>query len=219
MSIAIVIPAYNEAGTIADVVRSVLPHGRPIVVDDCSSDATAEFAGEAGALVVRHARNCGYDAALQSGFKTAADVGAHVAVTFDADGQHDANCLTALLAPLREGTADIVLGIRPVLPRFGERAFGLYTRIRYGIPDILCGLKAYRMEWYHQHGRFDGTRSIGTELVLASLAAGARVRGLPVHIHARHDRPRFGSRFRANQRVLRALAIAIWTDLRRPAPR
>lgn len=215
MKVAIVIPAHDEGKTIAAVVRSVLPHGRPIVVDDCSTDATGSLAAAAGADVVRHPANRGYDAALQSGFERAAALGADVAITFDADGQHDAAVLHQFVAPLCGGEVDLVLGVREQFPRFAEAAFGRYTRVRYGVPDILCGLKGYRMELYRRHGRFDGSRSIGTELALASLATGARVKLATVPIHPRADQPRFGSRVRANLRVFRAMLVAMRTDLSR----
>lgn len=213
MKVAIVIPAYNEAATIEEVVASVRPHGLPIVVDDCSTDSTADLAAAAGAEVVRHRRNMGYDGALQSGFRRADELAAALTVTFDADGQHDAGVLQRVLAPLLAGEADLVLGVRPRPARLSEWAFGLYTRLRYRVPDILCGLKAYDMRLYRRHGCFGSSRSIGTELALASLARGARWATVPVPIRPRQGRPRFGSLLRANGRILRAMLLAMRADL------
>ena len=64
MKVAIVVPAFNEAESIADVVAAIRDYGTPIVVDDASVDATALQAQAAGAIVVRHRRNLGYDGAL-----------------------------------------------------------------------------------------------------------------------------------------------------------
>lgn len=214
MIVAIVIPAYNEAATIAGVVDSVSPHGMPIVVDDCSTDDTGTYALAAGAEVVRHQINHGYDGAIESGFSRAAELGAEIVVTFDADGQHDAGILTRILAPFTIANIDIdmVIGVRPGFARFSERLFGLYTQLRYGLPDILCGLKAYRIELYQNQGHFDSSRSIGTELALAGLRQGVRWQSVMVPIQARQDESRFGSLLQANLRILRALALAIWAD-------
>ena len=205
MQVAIVIPAWNEAATIGRVVSSVLPGRTVIVVNDCSSDATASLAEAAGALVVNHTANRGYDGALQSGFEKADQLGVDIVVTFDADGQHDATILDQIILPLAENTADIVIGVRPRTARFSEALFGLYTRLRYGVSDILCGLKGYRIELYKRHGHFDSYGSIGTELALAALAGGARIAVVPVPVYERADHPRFGQGLKANGRILRAM--------------
>lgn len=208
------IPALNEAATIARVVAGVRDIGTPIVVDDGSSDATAVLAAEAGADVVRHQGNRGYDASLQTGFVRAVELGADVIATFDADGQLTAQSLRDVLAPVLRGEADIALGIRPRAARVGEMLFSLYTRVRFGVPDILCGLKAYTVGLFAAHGRFDGVGSIGTELALASLRRGARKALVPVPVLPRHGKSHFGSAWRANRRILRAAAIAIGADVR-----
>ena len=110
---AIVIPAYNEAQTIACVVREVGNYGTPIVVDDCSSDSTGDIAEEAGAVVVRHVQNQGYDGAIQSGFEAADKLGAGIIVTFDGDGQHSPEILEFFLKPIRDRKVQIVIGVRP----------------------------------------------------------------------------------------------------------
>ena len=72
LRIALVVPALNEAATIAAVVKGALRYGTCIVVDDGSTDDTADRARQAGAVVVSHTANLGYDAALNSGCKVAA---------------------------------------------------------------------------------------------------------------------------------------------------
>jgi polyprenyl-phospho-N-acetylgalactosaminyl synthase len=117
----IVIAAYEEADVIADVVRPLVK-GRyeVVVVDDGSRDATAARARAAGATALRHAVNRGQGAALQTGLRYALQHGARILVTFDADGQHSANDIPRLVAPIREGMADVVLG-----SRFLEHAAGV----------------------------------------------------------------------------------------------
>ena len=214
MKTAIVIPAHNESNTIGRLVTGVLAFGTPIVVDDGSHDGTGEIAVTAGAVVVRLDTNMGYDAALERGFKEASTLGAEIAITFDADGQHDPNLLAAFVEPLVNRTAELVIGVRPKPARLMEALFGFYTRIRYGVPDVLCGLKGYRMELYADHGCFDSSQSIGTELVLASLRRGVGVITVPVPIHDRAGVSRFGRAFAANLRIFRAMIIGIYRDFR-----
>ncbi len=211
----ILLPAYNEAATIEAVVRDVAPYGTVLVVDDGSRDGTGDLAEAAGARVVRLHPNRGYEGALDAGFAEADRLGAEVIVTFDADGQFESAALARLLEPIRVGRADLVLGRRPKAARISEALFGFYTRMRHGIRDILCGAKAYRMDLYRAHGRFDAGRSVGTELALASVRQGARFEVVDVPLRPRlAGASRFGQRWRANRRILTALRLAIWSDLR-----
>jgi glycosyltransferase involved in cell wall biosynthesis len=207
--VAIVIPALNESATISDIVRTAAAYGVPIVVDDGSTDGTAELARLAGATVVRHERNLGYDAALNSGFKQAAALRAEVVVTLDADGQHDPGLVQKLLERIDAG-ADVVVGTRSRRHRLAEHLFAWYTTLRFGIRDPLCGLKAYRRTAYDALGHFDSYDSIGTELMLFAARAGYRLRGLPFQVGERRDRPRFGRRFAANLKILRAMLLSTW---------
>lgn len=127
-----VIPALNEAKTVAAVVsdvRTTLPHARVIVVDDGSTDGTGDLARRAGALVVTHARPAGYAAALRDGFIAAIDSGAHRIVQLDADGQHRAEDLPRLLASLEDH--DVVIG-----SRFAGEGYSMGAMRRLGI--ALC---------------------------------------------------------------------------------
>lgn len=215
MSVAVVIPALDEAGTIAEVVAVVAQHGQPIVVDDGSHDGTGLLAASAGAIVVRHERNGGYDAALRSGFRRALTGGCEVVVTIDADAQHDPAIVAQLAAPILAGRCDLVLGVRPAHARRSERLFSGWVRRRHGVPDILCGAKAYRAELCRTYDHELERRSIGTALALASLRGGARVELAPVEIRPRTAGvARFGLGLRSEGRILRAFAVAVALDLR-----
>jgi glycosyltransferase involved in cell wall biosynthesis len=149
----IVIAAYNEARAIGGVLAELasLPY-RVVVVDDGSADATAELAARAGAEVLRHPINLGQGAALQTGIDYALLRGASHVVTFDADGQHRADEIAALLAALSAYDADFALGSRfrgaavdlPPLRRLMLRAATLFTRATTGldVTDAHNGLRA-----------------------------------------------------------------------------
>lgn len=124
----LVVPVYNEAPVIADVIREVRKSFPNVVcVDDGSKDNSAEQIRLAGAHLVRHPVNLGQGAALQTGIEYArAQPGAQYFVTFDADGQHQVKDVERMVERLRHEPLDIVLGTRfheetehiPFLKRF-----------------------------------------------------------------------------------------------------
>lgn len=109
----VVMPAYNESDSVAEAVRqALLCFERVVVVDDGSSDDTAEQAKSAGAKVVRHPVNLGQGAALQTGFDWALHAGAPWVVTLDSDGQHNPQDALRLLQQAQAEGCDVVLGSR-----------------------------------------------------------------------------------------------------------
>lgn len=201
-------PALNESRTIATVVSGALRSGIPIVVDDGSTDETGERARAAGATVVRHDANRGYDGALSSGFARAAEIGCEYVITLDADGQHDPTIIDRFVAALDDG-AYLAAGVRHQRQRVGEVLFAWVANARWGLRDPLCGMKAYRIALYRELGHFDSYGSIGTELALFAAKRGKRIVQIPLTTRERVDAPRFGRRFWANMRILRAMILGM----------
>ena len=113
MRILAVIPAYNEAGSIAGVVHETLPFVEAVaVVDDGSTDRTADLAREAGAHVIVQPCNMGKGRALQAGADYCLAEGYDAMVALDADGQHDPRSIPHLRAPVEQGRADMAVGSR-----------------------------------------------------------------------------------------------------------
>lgn len=202
--LGIIIPALNEAATIGKIVANARGFGTVIVIDDGSRDGTAQVARMAGADVVCHEHNGGYDKALESGFARAAELGCECALTMDADGQHNPDQTTAFITEIARG-ADVVIGIRDRRQRLMEHVFAWVASRLWGIRDPLCGMKAYRISVYRVRGHFDGYRSIGTELAIYAARRGLRIAQIPMPTRKRADAPRFGSRFRANWQIFNAL--------------
>lgn len=207
--IAIVIPALNESATIADVVEAAGRYGVPIVVDDGSTDNTAELATQAGGVVASHEDNRGYDAALNSGFKKAAEMGSEIIITVDADGQHDPSLIQKFIEAIDAG-ADVVIGIRSRRQRLAEHLFALYTNLRFGIKDPLCGMKAYRTVVYKALGHFDSYESIGTELMIFAAMKGCQFSQISFDVRERKGRSRFGQKFAGNYKIFRATLLSLW---------
>jgi glycosyltransferase involved in cell wall biosynthesis len=153
-TVSVVIPAYNEGHGIAEVVaaaRSHLPEGEVLVVDDASSDDTAEQARHAGARVVRHPDNKGNGAAVKTGLRSASG---EVVLLMDADGQMNSAYIPMLLRKLTEGY-DMAVGARTpttqgdtLTRRLGNNAlnrFGSYL-VETPIPDLTSGFRAIRRD-------------------------------------------------------------------------
>ena len=114
-AVAVIIPAYNEAGNIERTVRevrSILPESDVIVINDASRDATSALARQAGALVLDLPFNLGIGGAVQTGYTFAAAHGYTLIARLDGDGQHDPAQLAGLIAPVRDGEVDIAIGSR-----------------------------------------------------------------------------------------------------------
>jgi glycosyltransferase involved in cell wall biosynthesis len=206
--VGLVIPALNEAASIGTVVSNAAAYGLPIVTDDGSTDRTGEVAAAAGATVVRHDVNRGYDQALSSGFARARELGCEFVVTMDADGQHDPAIVGSFLAALEQG-ADVVVGVRDRRQRIAEHVFAWVARRKWGIRDPLCGMKGYRVRVYDALGHFDSYNSIGTELAIFAAKRGMRITEVPVKTRDRVGSPRFGTRLSANRRIFAALRHAL----------
>jgi polyprenyl-phospho-N-acetylgalactosaminyl synthase len=151
----IVVPAFNEAGVIGDVIadlRSIFAN--VVCVDDGSRDGTGDTALRAGATLVRHPVNLGQGAAIQTGVEYARrQPGAQVFATFDADGQHRVKDLVTMIDRLSAGDVDVVIGTRfgpgvtrpPLLKRIVlQTAARLSPRgRRLGLTDTNNGLRAF----------------------------------------------------------------------------
>ena len=205
--VVIVIPALNEASTIASVVDAVRKYGAPIVVDNGSTDNTAGLAQKFGAHIIVHEKNIGYDAALNSGFKKAVEIGAQIIITVDADGQHEPSLIQKFINAIDSG-ADVVVGIRSYRQRFAEHLFAWYTRLRFGLTDPLCGMKAYRADIYKAQGHFDSYGSIGTELTIFAAKKGYRIEQIKFDLRERRGASRFGQMLSGNYKIIRAMVLS-----------
>jgi len=206
--LAILIPALNEVRTIAEVVGQARAHGRVLVIDNGSTDGTAEAASAAGAETVRLERP-GYDAALNAGFARADETGIDYVLTMDADGQHDPDDIPMFLGRLKTGAA-VVCGSRSGKMRLSERVCGFAAQLMWGVPDPFCGMKGYKTEIYRQRGHFDSCQSIGSELLLYAARKGLSVHVVSIEVRNRAGDPRFGRGVAANLRIFGAFVRAIF---------
>ncbi|MCB1652273.1 MAG: glycosyltransferase family 2 protein [Alphaproteobacteria bacterium] len=205
LRIAIIIPAYNEEKTIERVLSGVSHYDYVIVADDGSRDKTAAIAEKAGAIVIRHEVNQGYDGALRSGLLKAIEMKADIAVTIDADGQHNPDNIAKILTQMQETGADCVIGVRPERARISEKIFCAYTKLRFGISDILCGLKAYRLNTLQKYTSALDLKSAGTAAALSIAKGGHTISETAIEVRPREDEARIGNAWKANFYILGAM--------------
>lgn len=186
MKVWIVIPAYNEERNLAKVIDSLRAEGwkNLLVVDDGSTDRTAEVARRRGTEVVVHARNMGLGAALRSGFKRALELGADAVVTFDADGQHDPRDVKKLVEELKD--ADVVVGVRksigiPLHKRFGNFVLNVITFMLTGIyTDSQSGSRALSRKALQKLVIRGNRYEVSSEIILRVSQAGLKWKEVPV---------------------------------------
>jgi glycosyltransferase involved in cell wall biosynthesis len=195
-----VVPAWNEAGAIGRVVEGIHafdPGIDVVVVDDASTDGTADEARAHGATVLRLAFNVGIGGAVQTGFKYALAQDCDLAVRLDGDGQHDPSELPKLIEPIERGEADLVIGSRfvdqtgtyrpPFARRLGIHVFARLVSLLGGqrVTDTTSGfialdrigIELFAREYPHDYPEVEAT--------LVALRSGLRLAQVQVEMRER----------------------------------
>lgn len=190
----LVIPLYNEAEVIGDVVSEARQTFRNIVcVDDGSSDNSGERAREAGAYVIQHPINLGQGAALQTGITFVLErTNGQYLVTFDADGQHQVSDAAAMVEEARQQNLSIIYGSRFLngkaevgsMKRLVLKTAALATRLKTGLKltDAHNGLRLLRRDAAERIDLKQNRMAHATEIVSQLAATGLKWMEMPVHI-------------------------------------
>ena len=184
--ITVIIPAYNEARRIGNVLSKIPDFvDEVIVVDDGSTDGTAEVAEGYGVRVIRLEQNCGKGCAMRAGVRSARG---DVIVFMDADGQHRPEEIIKLVEPIVNGEADFVIGARkvevqgkrPLQRRLSNIITTRLLRLKLGtyVYDTQSGFRAVRREFMPdiETERYE----VETEVLIKAVRKGARIREVPV---------------------------------------
>ncbi|MEM8811696.1 MAG: glycosyltransferase family 2 protein, partial [Pseudomonadota bacterium] len=198
-SLLVLIPCLNEEKTIGTVIQSVpatidgVGDIQIAIIDDGSTDRTAEIAQSHGAAVLHHGRNQGVGAALRTGLAHARRVGADITVSIDGDGQFDPAQIETLIAPLVNGTAEFATAsrfkdpeLKPTMPPvkvFGNRGIAWLVSSLTGFKmyDVSCGFRAYSrevVEQVHILGNFTYTH----EIIMQLAFRGFRIAEIPLRV-------------------------------------
>jgi UDP-N-acetylglucosamine---dolichyl-phosphate N-acetylglucosaminyltransferase len=175
-NVFVVIPCYNEAAVLAEVLSHVttyVPATAVIVVNDGSTDDSGIIAHAAGVHVAEHRINRGLGAALKTGMDLALVLGAHTIVTFDADGQHHGADIARLVAAIEDG-AGMVIGSRNLdrqqMPWYRRVYNNLGNAVTWGVhgvwvSDSQSGLRAFRRVAIEQMRIRSNRMEVSSELV------------------------------------------------------
>ena len=219
--IFIIIPAYNESATIARVVKDIIAadnNWQIVVIDDCSTDNTAELAREAGAVILSHLINRGQGAALKTGTEYAIMNEADIIVHFDADGQFVAPEIKNVIEPIIAGRADIVFGSRFLEKRSAVPWFKKYiilnlakfiNKIFLGInlSDPQAGFRAFSYEAARKLNWQQDRMAHCSEIMHLAFKNKLRVQEIPITIIYRD----FGQRFSGGLMILKEFFLGIFT--------
>ncbi len=201
--ILIIIPAYNEQDNIISVVERLkqsVPQADYLIVDDCSNDGTAGICKSQGYHYLSLPINLGIGGGVQAEYKYALQNGYDIAVQHDGDGQHDPRYINAAIAPITDGSADIVIGSRFLVQggggfrstaarRMGIRMLSGLVRFCCGtqVKDVTSGFRAVGREYIRFYAQeYPSDYPEPEAIVLASLN-GARIREIPVVMHEREN--------------------------------
>jgi dolichol-phosphate mannosyltransferase len=228
----VVLPTYNEAHDIADVLRqarAAVPHAQILVVDDGSPDGTADLAEALGSelgniSVMRRAGKSGLGSAYRAGFRAGLERDQDVLIEMDSDLSHDPAALPSLLAAIDDG-ADLVIGSRYVpggtipnwalhrrlLSRWGNRYAGFVLNLP--VHDATAGFRAYRASALEKID-LDAVKADGygfqIEMAYAVRRNGGRIVEVPISFKDRvHGTSKMSSRI-----VVEALGLVTWWGIR-----
>lgn len=201
MKIVVTIPAYNEGGSIAKVIADIRQVMNSmhysyeiIVVDDGSTDKTAQTAKKAGAFVFSHQFNFGLAEAFRTEMKVALEKNADIIIHTDADGQYLAKDVPKLLAPILNKKADLVLGSRflgkiehmPFMKRFGNKSFSLVLShiTKMKITDGQTGFRAFTRK-FAESIKIISSHTYTQEMIIRAVKEKFRVVEVPVYFAKR----------------------------------
>lgn len=198
-TLLIVIPAFDEANTISDVVIKCRKHGDVLVVNDGSTDQTESLARKSGAIVVVNEKNLGYEASLNVGYIYALHNKYDIMLTMDADGQLPDYKIPIFIDKIQSGDS-VVIGKRNNIPRATERLLSKVSRYFSGIEDLYCGMKAYSLKVIKKKA-FSKYNSIGTSLAIDYIALKFPASNVEIDITPRNGKSKFGGRIISELRL------------------
>ena len=188
--LCVLIPSYNEAKTIGNIVKEVKAQGLSVyVVDDGSSDNTSTIAEEAGAVVIKNEKNRGKGASLREGFKYMLKERCDAVIVMDGDNQHEAGSIPDFVRQMEEEGADMVIGNRMLdtksMPhiRFSTNRFMSYLLSKMcgqRIPDTQCGYKLITRKVLENVTLDSSNFEIESELIVKAGRKGFKISSVPI---------------------------------------
>lgn len=232
LNCCVIIPTYNNSGTLASVINGVLKYtDRIIVVNDGSNDLTSEILKQfRNITVVTHPVNKGKGIALRTGFKKAVDMGFRYAITIDSDGQHNPDDLPKFIEKIEANPDSMIVGARnmeqstvPGKSSFGHKFSNFWYKVETGIdlPDTQSGYRLYPIEKLKNIRYITNRFEFEIEVIVRAAWAGLNVTSVPVSViyfpketRVSHFRPfQDFTRVSILNTILVFLALAIYRPL------
>ena len=194
MKIAIGLPAFNEEKNIGKIIAQLLDKSYSVIVcNDGSSDSTGIIAEKMGAIMINHKKNLGYGAAIGSIFRKARDEKFDILVTFDSDGQHRISDIEKMIEPIKNKTADIVIGSRftedgkadmPKYRKIGIKVITNLVNSQTGkkITDSQSGFRSYSSEVLSQMNLSEKGMGVSTEILIKANKQKLKIIEIPITI-------------------------------------
>lgn len=201
MKTLIIIPAYNEEGSILSTIEDIKTYAPDVdfvVINDCSTDRTKQILINAGANVVNLPVNLGIGGGVQTGYQYALENDYDIAIQFDGDGQHMAEYLHDLMAPIERGEANVTIGSRFIkkegfqssaLRRFGIVFLSTLIKLLCGVRvhDVTSGMRAVDRKTIALFAEYYAQDYPEPEAIVASNLAGAHIVEIPVQMRERQS--------------------------------
>jgi len=189
-NLCVLIPAYNEAGAIGRLIKTIKEFGFDVmVVDDGSTDATSDIARSAGALVIRHDVNKGKGVSIQEGIRYALANSYNAMVIMDGDGQHKPEEIHQFIQKADEKKSSFITGNRmrntagmPVIRLITNRVMSavISAICRQHIPDTQCGFKFIRRDALEKLNLSSSRYDIETEILIEAAMSGIKIDSIPI---------------------------------------
>jgi len=197
----ILIPAYNEEKTIKKIIKKINKFGKVLVVNDASEDKTKKISISAGALVINHKKNLGYNKAIDTGLKFFLKSKFKKIILIDADGQHPTENIKDFKEYLNLEN-NVVCGVRKTITRIGEKIFIKLSSIVWNLNDPLCGMKGYSKSFLKVFYKPANYNFIGTEYLIKAQKKKIKIKEIMIKNKPRKDHSRFGEGFSTNLSII-----------------
>ena len=199
MKITIGIPAYNEEKNIAGIISKLKKYTDSIIVcDDGSSDLTGDISEQLGAIVIKHSKNRGYGAAINSLFLKAKELESDVFLTLDAEGQHRIEDIPIVTDPIIKNEVDLVIGSRFLdtkseeMPNYRKVGIKIITKItnlsiKEKLTDSQSGFRAYSRKALQEITPTDDGMGVSTEILIKASNLELKVAEVPIKVNYNGD--------------------------------
>jgi len=206
LSVAFIIPCFNEANSIKSVIHKIINKGDIYIIDNGSTDNTLDVISKYKIFIIKNYYNLGYDYAIEQGMSLASKNNAKFLITLDGDGQHNLADFEKIISNLNSGF-DLVITNRNIKARFMEKVFSFVMKKQYNISDPLSGLKGYKAELFDKYGFKNNFNSIGTYLMMKIIKNQYKYIEINYNILYRDGSSRFGNSLIINLKILLILMI------------